>query len=145
MAVDPHRLACWARIVSAVLAASSASADSGSRSTNIKCWDIHPERWEEALQFAIGQYQARGLSERAVIAGVEYLASDPTKDALRVDELRKKYPDVGAGLLVIYGAGGDSKGSYKLIKPSELIGDDPMRGQAAFDFRGENAPDSLPR
>jgi hypothetical protein len=71
---------------------------------------------------------------------VEYLADDPNKGTLRVDELRKKYPDVGAGLLVIYDAGGgDGKGAYKLVGPGELVGDDPMRGQAAFDFRGENA------
>src|SRR5262249_34687616 len=71
---------------------------------------------------------------------VEYLSDDPNKGTLRVDELRKKYPDVGAGLLVIYDAGGgDGKGAYKLVGPGELVGDDPMRGQAAFDFRGENA------
>src|SRR5262245_50224129 len=29
------------------------STDSGSRSTNIKCWDIIPENWDKACQFAI--------------------------------------------------------------------------------------------
>jgi hypothetical protein len=54
--------------------------DSGSRSTNIKCWDVHPERWEEALQFAIDELQAQGLSERAVIARVDYLAAEKGED-----------------------------------------------------------------
>jgi hypothetical protein len=56
------------------------STDSGSRSTNIKGWDVHPERWEEALQFAIGELQARGLEDRAVIARVDYLAADEGED-----------------------------------------------------------------
>jgi hypothetical protein len=54
--------------------------DSGSRSTNIKCWDIPPERWEEALRFAVSEVQARGLSGRAVIARVDYLAADEGED-----------------------------------------------------------------
>jgi hypothetical protein len=56
------------------------STDSGSRSTNIKCWDIHPERCEAALQLAIGEVQARGLAERAVIARVDYLAAEEGED-----------------------------------------------------------------
>jgi hypothetical protein len=56
------------------------STDSGSRSTNIKCWDIPPARWEEALQFAVGAVQARGLAERALIARVDYLAADEGED-----------------------------------------------------------------
>ena len=29
------------------------STDSGSRSTNIKCWDVRPERWDETLAFTV--------------------------------------------------------------------------------------------
>ena len=56
------------------------STDSGSRSTNIKCWDIPPARWDEALHIALGAVQARGLSERAVIARVDYLAAEEGED-----------------------------------------------------------------
>jgi hypothetical protein len=56
------------------------STDSGSRSTNIKCWDIPPNRWEEALRFAIGAVEARGLSDRVLIARVDYLVDDESED-----------------------------------------------------------------
>ena len=52
------------------------STDSGSRSTNIKCWDIPPERWEEALTFAISEVKTRGLVDRVLIARVDYLAAE---------------------------------------------------------------------
>jgi hypothetical protein len=54
--------------------------DSGSLSTNIKCWDVRPERWEETLRFAVDALQARGLSGRAVIVRVDYLAGDEGED-----------------------------------------------------------------
>jgi hypothetical protein len=56
------------------------NTDSGSRSTNIKCWDIRPERWQEALQFAIDEVKARGLSNRVLIARVDYLDADEGED-----------------------------------------------------------------
>jgi hypothetical protein len=49
------------------------STDSGSRSTNIKCWDIPPERWEESFQFVVEQLRAQGLAGRAIVARVEYV------------------------------------------------------------------------
>jgi hypothetical protein len=51
--------------------------DSGSRSTNIKYWDLPPERWEEALRSAVEQVQALGLAERALIARVDYVDKGP--------------------------------------------------------------------
>jgi hypothetical protein len=54
--------------------------DSGSRSTNIKCWDIPPGRWDESMRFAIGQVEAGGLSQRALIARVDYLMADAGED-----------------------------------------------------------------
>ena len=54
--------------------------DSGSRSTNIKCWDIPPGRWEEVLRFAIGEVEARELSHRVLIARVDYLSADEGED-----------------------------------------------------------------
>jgi hypothetical protein len=56
------------------------STDSGSRSTNIKCWDIVPGRWKDALRFAIGEVDARGLSNRVLIARVDYLSADQGED-----------------------------------------------------------------
>jgi hypothetical protein len=52
------------------------STDSGSRSTNIKCWDIPPERWEEVLQLAISELQAHALAERSLIARMDYIWLD---------------------------------------------------------------------
>ena len=49
------------------------STDSGSQTTNIKCWDILPEQWEETLRFAIAEVQAQGLAERVVIARIDYV------------------------------------------------------------------------
>jgi hypothetical protein len=54
--------------------------DSGSRSTNLECWDISPARWEEVLQFAIGQVEGRGLADRVLIARVDYLSADEGED-----------------------------------------------------------------
>lgn len=70
---------------------------------------------------------------------VEYFSDDPNKDRGRFQELREKYPDVTAGLLVIYGATETDKGVYKVLKPNDLLIENFDRGQTNYEFRGEDA------
>lgn len=69
---------------------------------------------------------------------VEYFSNDPNKDITRIEELRKKYPDMDEGLLVVYGD--DAKAEHKMIKSKDMIGADPMsRDGRGFEFKGEDA------
>jgi hypothetical protein len=60
-----------------------AGTDSGSRSTNIKCWDILPEKWDEVFRFALGRLRSLGLLERATVVRLDYEDED-VEDGERV-------------------------------------------------------------
>jgi hypothetical protein len=47
--------------------------DSGSASTNVKCWGIPAERWPELLRFTLTELRERGLLERATVVRVDYV------------------------------------------------------------------------
>lgn len=54
------------------------STDSGSRSTNVKCWDIDPEKWDDLLRFTLSQLESLGLLGRATVVRLDY--DDPGED-----------------------------------------------------------------
>lgn len=50
--------------------------DSGSWSTNVQCWDVDPQRWDDLLRFTLDRLRDLGLLERATVVRLDYEDED---------------------------------------------------------------------